>query len=85
MARGVGTFVAAHPPKPDPAAAAARIEGLAQQLIAMAATKGVDAAAVARRVLDLTKPLANQSPPGKTPQGKSQTREAAENQKEGAP
>src|SRR5579872_629534 len=36
MVRGVGTYVAEHPPKQDPGGEAARIDSLAHQLIALA-------------------------------------------------
>src|SRR5215468_8414557 len=42
ISRGVGTFVAAHPPGRDDSAEAARIERLAQQTIALAKSMGIE-------------------------------------------
>jgi len=53
LVRGRGTFVAENPPPIDVAAHEERIESLAHRTIAAAAAAGVDAAAVARRIIAL--------------------------------
>src|SRR5258705_11238629 len=53
LVRGRGTFVAENPPPIDVAAHEQRIEPLAHRTIAAAAAAGVDAAAVARRIIAL--------------------------------
>lgn len=46
-----GTFVAERPPAPDPAVAAARLEGFVHQTIAAAAASGLDPVEVAHAIL----------------------------------
>ncbi len=53
ISRGVGTFVAAHPPGRGDTVEAARIASLAQQTIAHARSMGIDPAEVARGMLQL--------------------------------
>lgn len=53
LVRGRGTFVAENPPPIDVAAHEERIESLAHRTIGAAAAAGVDAAAVARRIIAL--------------------------------
>jgi GntR family transcriptional regulator len=53
LVRGRGTFVAENPPPVDIAAHEERVESLAHRTIAAAAAAGIDAAAVARRIIAL--------------------------------
>jgi GntR family transcriptional regulator len=53
LVRGRGSFVAETPPQIDAAAHEQRIESLAHRTIAAAAASGIDAIAVARRILAL--------------------------------
>jgi GntR family transcriptional regulator len=53
--RARGTYVAERPPPIDEARQAKRIQALAHQAIAVAASAGVDPAEVARQILQLTK------------------------------
>jgi GntR family transcriptional regulator len=52
--RGRGTFVSDAPPASDPDKADRRIEAIARQVMAMAASQGVDPAFVARRILEIS-------------------------------
>jgi GntR family transcriptional regulator len=53
--RARGTYVAEKPPPVDSARQEKRIEALAQQAIALAASAGIDPADVAREMLQLSK------------------------------
>jgi GntR family transcriptional regulator len=55
IVRARGTYVAEKPPPVDSARQEKRIEALAQQAIALAASAGIDPADVAREMLQLSK------------------------------
>jgi GntR family transcriptional regulator len=62
--RGVGTFVADHPPKLEAGIQAERIDKLARQSLAMAMSQGVDPSEVARRLLEMAAQKAAQKAGG---------------------
>lgn len=55
LVKARGTFVAERPPLLAPAAQAAEADGLAHQMIATAAARGVDPVEVARRIIQIAK------------------------------
>ena len=52
--RARGTYVAERPPPVDPARQARRVEGLAQQAIALANAAGVDPGDMAQQIIQIT-------------------------------
>jgi GntR family transcriptional regulator len=54
LVRGRGSFVAKPPPAKDASAQAVQADGLAKQVVAMAATMGIDPLAVAHRIMALS-------------------------------
>ena len=55
IVRARGTYVAERPPPLDAARQARKIEGLAQQVVALATAAGVDPTEVARQVIQIAK------------------------------